>query len=213
LKSPGCVFGRRSFVLQILAHHFQVFASHLFTKLFHIPSIKSNTYACVFQLVFRWRQSVVQSSTHHLQVFAGHLFFFYLNYFVFQVTIETRTRKTSGIHKFQVHAMKTSRMRIFTDNAILFKAWLSCTELMVFLICTPSVVFSPAYFKLTFFSQMIISDDAAELPLAMKWASVVVTACYKPWSVCLQSISCESHVKCLYSSRTTCLSYDLQRDW
>ena len=74
--------------------------------------------------------------------------------------------------------MKTSRTRIFTDNAILFKVWVSCTELMAFLICTPSVVFSPAYFKsLTFFSQMIISDDMAELPLAMKWASIVVTAC------------------------------------
>jgi len=99
--------------------------------------------------------------------------------FIFQATRETHTWKMNGIHKFQVHAIKTSMMRIFTDNRILFKAWLSSTEALAFLICTQLVVISSLLNSLTFFSQIVISDaDIAELPLAMKWASVVVTACH-----------------------------------
>lgn len=91
----------------------------------------------------------------------------------------------NGVHKFQVDAIKTSKIRIFIDNQILLKVWLSSsTETWAFLTYTRLVViFSLHYIKpLTFFAQIVISDDAAELPLAMKWVSVVVTAC-RYWSV------------------------------
>ena len=76
----------------------------------------------------------------------------------------------NGVHKFQVDAIKTSKIRIFTDNPILFKVWLSSTEMWAFLICTRLVVISSLHLHQTptFFSQIVISDDAAELPLAMK---------------------------------------------
>jgi hypothetical protein len=84
--------------------------------------------------------------------------------------METRTRNMNGVHKFQVDAIKMSRIRIFTDNQIPFKVWLSCTEMLAFLICAPLVIISSLrlHQTLTFFSQIVISDDAAELPLAMK---------------------------------------------
>ena len=83
----------------------------------------------------------------------------------------------SGIQKFQVHVIKRSRSRMFTNIPILFWLWFSSTELLAFLICTQLVLLFSVYNKsLTFFSQTMISDDAAELPLAMKWVSVVVMA-------------------------------------
>ena len=76
----------------------------------------------------------------------------------------------NGVHKFQVDAIKTSKIRIFSNNPIRFKVWLSSSEMLVFLICTRLVIVFSFYLyqTLTFFSQIVISDDAAELPLAMK---------------------------------------------
>ena len=46
----------------------------------------------------------------------------------------------NGVHKFQVDAIKTSKIRIFSDNRIPFKVWLSSTEMRAFLICTRLVI-------------------------------------------------------------------------
>ena len=68
-------------------------------------------------------------------------------------------------------------MRMFIDIPILWKFWFSSTEMLAFLICTQLVIVSLATINLTFFAQIMMSDEALELPLAMKWVSVVVTAC------------------------------------
>ena len=97
------------------------------------------------------------------------VYFYMLSYFRV-IAIEIRTWNMNSVHKFQVDAIKTSKIRIFSDNPIRFKVWLSSSEMLVFLICTRLVIVFSFYLyqTLTFFSQIVISDDAAELPLAMK---------------------------------------------
>ena len=122
----------------ILAFSFghSIFISQKIFALIWVPG-------CVFQLTFRQRwQPVFQSSTHHLQVLASRLFPNVISYFKPQATMETHTQKMNGIHKFQVDAIKRSKMRIFTDNPILFKVWLSSTVMLALLICNWLVIIS-----------------------------------------------------------------------
>ena len=65
---------------------------------------------------------------------------------------------------------------MFTDIPILLNFQFSSTKMLAFLICIQLVIVSHHKFPLTFFAQMMISDDAAELLLVTKWVSVVVRA-------------------------------------
>lgn len=127
-------------------------------------------------------------------------------YLTFWTTKETHTRKMNGIHKFQVDAIKTSRMRIFTVNPTLFKVWLSSAEMLAFFICNWLVILSTAYIKLPhlFF------------PNGNIWWRSWTSTCDESGVFSSHSLStgqsadkfinCKSYVKCLYSSRSTCLS-------
>ena len=52
----------------------------------------------------------------------------------------THTSKTIGIQKLQVHVIKRSRSRMFTNILILLRLWFSSIKLLAFLICTQLVI-------------------------------------------------------------------------
>jgi hypothetical protein len=120
----------------------------------------------------------------------------------------------NGVHKFQVDAIKTSNIRMFTDNPILFRVWLSSTEMWGFLICTRLVIISSLHLHQIphlFFPNSNIwwrcwTSTCDEVGIRSSHSlSLLVSP--------LTSQSTKSYAKCLYSNRTTCLFYNLHRHW
>lgn len=119
----------------------------------------------------------------------------------------------NGAHKFQVDAIKTSKIRIFTDNQILFKVWLSSsTEMWAFLTCTRLVVI----FSLHYIPHLFCPNSNIWWHCWTSTCDEVVVLSSHSLSLLVSpptSLSTKSYVKCLYSGRATCLFYNLRRHW
>ena len=121
----------------------------------------------------------------------------------------------NGVHKFQVDAIKMSKIRIFTDNPILFKVWLSSVEEMcAFFICTRLVIISSLHLHQT--PHLFLPNSNIRWRCRTSTCDEVGVRSSHSLSLLVSpliGLLTKSYVKCLYSSRTTCLFCNLHRHW